>query len=113
MIFVMGLAMLKMDRAKARWRVKLANAFHEKIGKDREVGSGGAATRYALILLPMITVLREGIEAVVFVGGISLGQPATSIPLAAIVGLICGLTVGLVIYFFSARVSAWQTRRYA
>jgi hypothetical protein len=27
MIFVMGLTMLKMDRAKAKWRVKLQRAF--------------------------------------------------------------------------------------
>lgn len=44
-------------------------------------------------------------EAVVFVGGVSLGQPATSIPIAAIVGLICGLIVGFVIYTFASRTS--------
>jgi high-affinity iron transporter len=27
MIFVMGITMLKMDRAKAKWRIKLENAF--------------------------------------------------------------------------------------
>lgn len=53
----------------------------------------------------MITVLREGIEAVVFVGGVSLGQPGTSIPLAAIVGIICGLFVGYLIYSFASRTS--------
>ena len=42
-------------------------------------------------------------EAVVFVGGVSLGQSATSIPIAAIVGLICGLLVGLFIYAFASR----------
>ena len=30
-------------------------------------------------------------EAVIFVGGVSLGQPAASIPIAAIVGLVFGL----------------------
>ena len=44
-------------------------------------------------------------EAVVFVGGVSLGQPATSIPLAAVVGLICGLVCGFVIYSFASRTS--------
>lgn len=42
-------------------------------------------------------------EAVVFVGGVSLGQPATSIPIAAIVGIICGLIVGYIIYAFASR----------
>jgi high-affinity iron transporter len=44
-------------------------------------------------------------EAVVFVGGVSLGQPAASIPIAAIVGIICGLVVGFVIYEFASRTS--------
>lgn len=44
-------------------------------------------------------------EAVVFVGGVSLGQPATSIPIAAIVGLICGLIIGFIIYQFASRTT--------
>lgn len=63
------------------------------------------AGKWALLLLPLITVLREGIEAVVFVGGVSLGEPATSIPLAAIVGIICGVTAGYIIYAFASRTS--------
>jgi NhaP-type Na+/H+ or K+/H+ antiporter len=72
----------------------------------------------------LITVLREGLsslvrsgsvliirfvpgmEAVVFVGGVSLGQPATSIPIATIVGLLCGLIIGFLIYSFASRTSA-------
>ena len=47
----------------------------------------------------------QGMEAVIFVGGVSLGQPAASIPIAAIVGLICGLIVGYLIYAFASRTS--------
>lgn len=32
MIFVMGITMLKMDRAKAKWRVKLQKAFDGQSG---------------------------------------------------------------------------------
>lgn len=46
-----------------------------------------------------------GLEAVIFVGGVSLGQPATSIPIAAIVGIICGLIIGFLIYGFASRTS--------
>ena len=60
-----------------------------------------------LFLLPLITVLREGMEAVVFVGGVTLGQSATSIPIAAIVGLIAGLICGFFIYAFASRSSAY------
>ena len=42
-------------------------------------------------------------EAVVFVGGVALGQSATSIPIAAIVGIIVGLICGYLIYAFASR----------
>ena len=41
--------------------------------------------------------------AVVFVGGVSLSQSATSIPIPAIIGFIYGLLVGLFIYAFASR----------
>ncbi|KAG6841149.1 hypothetical protein C0991_001426 [Blastosporella zonata] len=99
MIFVMGITMLKMDRAKAKWRIKLSRAFDTKQAVDGKTKTG----KWVLFVLPFITVLREGIEAVVFVGGVSLGQSATSIPIAAIVGIICGLVVGVIIYQFASR----------
>ncbi|KAH8101808.1 Ftr1 protein [Cristinia sonorae] len=98
LIFVMGITMLKMDRAKAKWRVKLSRAFEGK-----EVDAGTKTGRWVLFVLPLITVLREGMEAVIFVGGVALGQSARSIPLAAIVGIICGLVAGFLIYSFASR----------
>lgn len=118
MIFVMGLSILKMDRAKAKWRVKIQHAF-EGVKGDRD----GKAGRWVLFVLPFITVLREGkrqrrklggalltfiaagMEAVIFVGGVALGQPAESIPIAAICGILCGLIIGWLIYAFASRSS--------
>jgi len=102
-IFIMGLTMLKLDQAKAKWRVKLQLAFEKHQGK--KAGAGAKTGRYVLLFLPMITVLREGLEAVVFIGGVALGQPATSIPIAAIVGILCGLVCGYIIYQFASRSS--------
>jgi len=58
-----------------------------------------------LFILPLITVMREGLEAVIFVGGVSLGQPAVSIPIAALVGLFCGFVCGFIIYQFASRTT--------
>ena len=74
-IFIMGISMLKMDRAKAKWRVKLQRAFAGKgnqfttlventtvvltsitTAEDR----GSKTGKYVLFILPLITVLREG-----------------------------------------------------
>ena len=63
----MGLTMLRIDTARARWRVKLEEAFVTKTANaDRE----GKSVKYVLFTLPFITVLREGLEAVVFIGGV-------------------------------------------
>ncbi|KAH9055655.1 iron permease FTR1 [Lactarius vividus] len=99
LIFVMGVGMLKLNRAKAKWRIKLQHAFE---GQDRGKGRTG---KWALFLLPFVTILREGMEAIVFVGGVSLGQSATSIPIAAIVGIVCGLICGFIIYAFASRAT--------
>ncbi|KAL2914220.1 high-affinity iron permease [Polyrhizophydium stewartii] len=52
----------------------------------------------ALFWLPFITVLREGLEAVVFIGGVSLGEEPSSIPIAAIVGIIVGIAIGFIVH---------------
>ncbi|VDB91672.1 unnamed protein product [Peniophora sp. CBMAI 1063] len=100
-ILVMGVTMLKLDRAKAKWRVKLMHAFNKAEHADRT----SVSSKWGLFILPFITVMREGLEAVVFVGGVALGQSATAIPLAAIIGLICGLIVGYFIYAFASRAT--------
>lgn len=131
-----------MDRAKAKWRVKLQRAFAQRASssspstttsspsrfrflkyinpirlftrskpkseEERELALAtrqGLTGKYILLILPLITVLREGMEAIIFVGGVALGQPAVSIPIAAIVGLVCGIVVGVIIYAFASRSS--------
>jgi high-affinity iron transporter len=81
LIYVMGLAFLKMDRSRVKWRIKLAQAFDNKVSstglleEDAEQAAYSKKEarngKWALFLLPFITVLREGVEAVVFVGGVS------------------------------------------
>lgn len=59
---------------------------------------GEAKGAMAIFLIPLITTAREGLEAVVFIGGVALGLPASSIPLPAIVGLIVGFLVGFLCF---------------
>ncbi|KAI5453241.1 high-affinity iron permease [Naganishia albida] len=104
-IFFMGLAFLKMDRSRVKWRIKLSQAFDDSIqtatGNSEEDALAKRRARsgkWALFLLPFITLIREGLEAVVFVGGVSLGQPATSIPIPVITGILAGAVIGYIIY---------------
>ena len=62
-----------------------------------------------MFLLPFITVLREGLEAVVFIGGVGLSLPATSFPLAVVCGLGAGIFVGYLIYRLVNVAEAFET----
>jgi high-affinity iron transporter len=136
MIFFMGVTMLKMDRAKAKWHVKLQNAFNGQrasrpspssvvihhhsqqtltVAQKPENGycsfslsspsSVKVCTRVYISSTHRSHITLTGIEAVIFVGGVCLGQPASSIPIAAFVGLICGLICGFLVYQFASRTS--------
>lgn len=108
----MGAALLRISKLQDKWRLKLATAME---AKDRDVGEALVKNgflkrrviqgrikhfceKYAMFLLPFITVLREGLEAVVFIGGVSLSIPATAFPLAVVCGLGCGILIGYLIY---------------
>ncbi|CAK3857621.1 plasma membrane iron permease [Lecanosticta acicola] len=100
-ITLMGIGLLRVSKLQDKWRVKIAQAL-----EGRHTGKGLAlsarfriwAEKYAMFWLPFITVLREGLEAVVFIGGVGLGLPATSFPLAVICGLLAGVVIGYLIY---------------
>lgn len=107
-ISIMGVALLRISKMQAKWRVKLARALEARDSANKVTAAGTKlkigkkmklwAEKYAMFMLPFITILREGLEAVVFVGGISLGLPASSIPLPTICGLAAGLLISYIIY---------------
>ncbi|ODQ66373.1 iron permease FTR1 [Nadsonia fulvescens var. elongata DSM 6958] len=100
LITIMGLAMLRINKMKEKWRVKLAKSILDS-HKHKDMSWWNPkriTTGYAMAILPFITVLREGIEAIIFVGGVSLGTSASSIPLPVFTGLAAGLLCGYIIY---------------
>ncbi|KAI9351809.1 iron permease FTR1 family-domain-containing protein [Zopfochytrium polystomum] len=72
------------------------------VGKKNEADGAVLSTSntagYTLFILPFITVLREGLECVVFIGGIGITSDPGTIPLAAVIGLGCGALLGYLIY---------------
>ncbi|KAF3893626.1 High-affinity iron transporter [Trichophyton interdigitale] len=101
-ITLMGAALLRVSKLQAKWRVKLAKALESKEDDGRRKTLWGRfkiwCEKYAMFMLPFITVLREGLEAVVFIGGVSLGATASAIPIPTVAGLIAGAAVGYMIY---------------
>ncbi|KAF2757001.1 high-affinity iron transporter FtrA [Pseudovirgaria hyperparasitica] len=106
-ISLMGAALLRVSKLQDKWRVKIARAIEAKDRSEKPV-QGRFKTwteKYAMFLLPFITVLREGLEAVVFIGGVGLGLPAESFPLAVLCGLGAGALVGFLMYKGANRTS--------
>lgn len=100
-ISIMGAALLRVSKLQDKWRVKLAKVLQSKDSTKQGTASTRFKTwceKYAMLILPLITVLREGLEAVVFIGGVSLGLPATSFPIPVISGLGAGALIGFAIY---------------
>jgi high-affinity iron transporter len=98
-----------------KWQVKLAAVMDRrhagedgteemegKKGGGKVLRAGGVLKtwmeRYAMFVLPFITVLREGIEAIVFIAGVTFSAPATAVPLPVVVGLAAGAVVGFALY---------------
>lgn len=99
-ISIVGAAILRVSKMQQKWRVKLANALEKRDHKHTTRANRFKlwCEKYAMFLLPFITVLREGLEAVVFIGGVGLSLPAESFPLAVVCGLGAGIFVGYLIY---------------
>lgn len=119
-ITVMGVGLLRINKImKVKWWIKLGDAYHgEHVNKidvggegpsneidsttpllvDARKGESAFSKRYFLAILPFVTTLREGLEAVVFIGGIGVSQPRSSLLLAVLAGLFCGLAIGISLY---------------
>ncbi|GAV55982.1 hypothetical protein ZYGR_0AZ01540 [Zygosaccharomyces rouxii] len=109
MISAMGIPMLRINKMQSKWRVKIAKSMVAKPKSKRDYFKVGfLAKKYSMFLLPFITVLREGLEAVVFVAGAGIttaNAKGTSYPLPVFVGLIAGVAVGLLLYYGTSRSS--------
>lgn len=73
-ILVTGLSFLSLDRARIKWRIKLSQAFSEV----HDGKKGWSRGKWALWSLPFITILREGLEGVIFVAGVRPPLPVST-----------------------------------
>jgi high-affinity iron transporter len=109
-----ALAMLKSHELQDKLLTKLSNRIHqqdssrstsndqesiETLAEENTITKVGSGAKFVFFWIPFLTVLREGLEGMVFVGGVAISEPASSIPAAAISGLIGGFMVGYVVHY--------------
>lgn len=65
-ITLMGAGLLRINKLQDKWKVKIAKMLEAKETSTLPTGGriGRWCEKYAMFLLPFVTVLREGIEAV-------------------------------------------------
>jgi high-affinity iron transporter len=133
LITLMALSMIRIDTWHKKWEMKLTKATTEALGnahngngngngngkEEEEMGGLNDAVssttasndekhkgrKYALFLIPFTVVLREGVEAIIFLGGIGLEGSGTAYPIPAVVGALCGILAGYLLYKGGSRAA--------
>ncbi|KAJ3308427.1 hypothetical protein HDV04_001231 [Boothiomyces sp. JEL0838] len=106
-ITITAFAILKTKYLKEKLNKKLQtridNAQTQNATQDAE--SEMKSTVFMFFWISFLSVVREGLEAVVFMGGVAVSEPPSSIPVAAICGLVVGLLTGYIIHRGSAQLA--------
>ncbi|KAF9888598.1 hypothetical protein FE257_008530 [Aspergillus nanangensis] len=99
-ISVMGAALLRVSKLQDKWQKKLSQSLEANNNTHTTITHRFKAwtQQHALFFLPFVTVLREGLEAVAFIGGVGLDYPVTAFPLAVAAGLVAGFAAGYLLY---------------
>lgn len=110
-ISVMGIKLLRVSKMQKKWKHKLAKMLQNRgsLSRPSQPGSEGAprenaverwTEKYSMLLLPFVTTLREGMEAIVFVGGIGINEDTSiwAIINGVIAAAALGSLIGVVLY---------------
>ncbi|KIY96211.1 Plasma membrane iron permease [Monoraphidium neglectum] len=98
LISYLAFAMLRFANVEEKYAKKLSVAAKNAAANSTNP-DGARSKGYSAFVLAFTAVLREGIEAVIFLAGVGSQTGIASIPLAALAGLVVGLAVGLAIYY--------------
>lgn len=105
LITVLGFAMLKIRGYEAKWENKLQRQAAAQAAAQTDTTANTKAGKWGIFILAFTTTIREGLEAVVFIAGVSASLPVSSIPIPAVVGIIMGVTVGVLLYYGGKTIS--------
>ena len=92
MITVVAFAMLRMLYLHLKWQAKLEAATQQQ-----------GQNKYALFLVAFTAVFREGVEAVIFITGVSQANPE-AIPIPGLLGIVVGTVFSYIVFFGSKPV---------
>lgn len=92
--------MLKFYNLERKWKAKLEAEMQKTSSKEQR------SYKWSMFLLAGSATLREGIESVLFLTGVSAGSSVKSVILPGIVGIILGFLCGAIVYFSGKQISS-------
>lgn len=105
-ISVMGIKILRVSKMQEKWKLKFAAIINNSDYMIRAMqGSDESrlavwSEKYAMFILPFVTTLREGMEAIVFVGGIGINENTSILAIvnSLVSAMVIGSLIGVVLY---------------
>jgi high-affinity iron transporter len=91
MVAYVAFALLKFYNLERKWRHKLKDAV------DRQAHIKNH--RWSMFLLAGSATLREGIESVLFLTGVTAGSSVKSVVIPGIIGILLGALLGVIVYY--------------
>jgi hypothetical protein len=91
---------IRMEEASAGGDNKAADGKEEGKGDIDDVMTPDAKRKliWSILSVTFFAVVREGLECVVFLAGMTASYPAQSVPLAAFAGIVTGAVIGYLFY---------------
>jgi len=71
---------------------------HKRKSKGLKQWLKNMSEKHSLMILPMVTLLREGLEAIFVISGVSASEPASTLPLSIITAIGLGSLIGFSLY---------------
>lgn len=119
-ISIMGVSLLRMNQMQRKWQVKLSRnmkknltqsvdeetilqhelgvSFRKSTAKNWKAKMRGMLDKYSLMILPFVTLLREGLEAIFVITGVTASEPVSAIPLSILLAVGIGSFIGVSLY---------------
>lgn len=91
LITIVSFAMLKFYNLERKWKRKLTSAVERQ--------NHARSYRWSMFLLAGSATLREGIESVLFLTGVSAGASVKAVIFPGLLGIVLGGLLGLIIYY--------------
>lgn len=98
-ISIMSAALLRVSKLQGKWQ--LMKALKAKNEPKHQHGKSKVklwCEKYAMFVLLFIKVPHQGLESVVFAGGVSLCYLSLAFPIHVITGVLTGFKVGQIVH---------------